>query len=677
MFLEIRRKPLVQQTLAGAVLICIVAALILSLVLSIYTERTALAESEATLTTQTDLVSRTLEYAEESMKHSALTALESFERELPPVRLTGRRVPLGGSPRPEIVFGDDISGISNQAFLSAYKERNPQADVAFLLQDGGNIYRATTLLKDANGRYRDGELVNDAYAQNLLAGKLHLGTIQRSGKMYALAVRPLKDNAGQVLGAISMRVPIAESVTTLRDRLKSIVIGKTGYLFIIEQPSGDSKDIRFILHPSLQDKLVSDADEKSQQVFNTILETKKGFLSYEWRETSGNYQDKLVAFNEMPALHWIVAASVPKAEFTAPYDRIRYLLLLGLAATVVLLIVCLTLLVRWQVRPMRGVAEGMTHMGQGDLTYDVATSTDSRNEIDLLAVHINETRSAMHDLIGKIRGTAEKVGTLSSDSAEAMQQLTQSIDGLSASSGEMSAKIGELSASIDHIAVSADDAHNYVRDAVEKVENGQTVVGNVIDSIHQIEIRVESTLNEVETLTSHSQQIGKVVDTIGAIAGQTNLLALNAAIEAARAGEVGRGFAVVADEVRKLAEQSAQSANEINGILNMITTGVTAVRTSIDEVVLETQRGTEFSNTAGKALQAIDDITRDIVASVTAIAEATREQVSAAQVMREQVDASANATSAADQITRGVSHSTSELQGEAEKLGQDVSRFII
>ena len=61
-------------------------------------------------------------------------------------------------------------------------------------------------------------------------------------------------------------------------------------------------------------------------------------------------------------------------------------------------------------------------------------------------------------------------------------------------------------------------------------------------------------------------RIQKAIQIITSIADETNLLSLNASIEAARAGEQGKGFAVVANQIQTLAEQSGESAKEIEEI---------------------------------------------------------------------------------------------------------------
>lgn len=163
--------------------------------------------------------------------------------------------------------------------------------------------------------------------------------------------------------------------------------------------------------------------------------------------------------------------------------------------------------------------------------------------------------------------------------------------------------------------------------------------------------------NQTLTTNESAMKIKEATGLISSIADETNLLSLNASIEAARAGEAGRGFAVVASQIQKLAEQSNDSARQIDDIIyTLLEDSQKAVQTmeEVKEIITKqsenvSRTGSVFSQVQGgisESIQGVDEIADrtsqlntarsnivDVVQNLTAIAEenaASTQETSAA-----------------------------------------------
>ncbi|WMT40747.1 methyl-accepting chemotaxis protein [Paenibacillus sp. D2_2] len=109
------------------------------------------------------------------------------------------------------------------------------------------------------------------------------------------------------------------------------------------------------------------------------------------------------------------------------------------------------------------------------------------------------------------------------------------------------------------------------------------------------------------------------------IAKQTSLLALNASIEAARAGEEGRGFAVVASEVRKLAEESEQSAHQIEDLIGNIQSEVHLAQQTMENAKLGVNEGIVAVDTSGRSFSRIRKAVRVAASKMEEVSDAAQE----------------------------------------------------
>jgi len=666
------RQIVIAVAIAVALMISIQSAVVAYLA-----RDAAIQQTQESLEEQTRLIISTLEFAQETLKARAMDNLHDFEHYLNGrIHTTGRLISTGSTQLPEILVGNTVVN-GNTALLESYKKSNPGREAAFLIRQGDNFYRGATLLKDASGVSRNGEQLSDKelYVPALRKGEVYTGTIQRSGKMYAIAVTPIKDESGNVIGGITLRLDVAENISLLKKKLMTNVVGKTGYPYIISEPYGDQTEGVYIAHPTLEGKKLSEAGPMAQKITDMLYKTRNGVIEYKWLDKEGRERDKIVVVKELPDLHWIAAIGSWTDEFTDNTLSLRnrvigISLVLGL-----LLLAAIAWMAKRQLQPIAAVVDASNRLGQGDLTIQLSGPADSQNEVHVLSRSLGQAIGSMHSLIGHITATGQNLQAMAHGFSATSNELNQSVVMQSEASSAMSAAAEELSVSIDHVADNATAALNLTGAALQDVASSKETVGQAIAAMEQTADSVRQSAEQVGELGRRSQEIEKALDAIKGIAEQTNLLALNAAIEAARAGEAGRGFAVVADEVRKLAEQSGKTAQDISAILSLVGAGVHSVRETIDQAVGQVTCSVEASRRLETSLGQVADRSSQVMEAIQDIAGAAHEQSATAQNMARNVEQVASMAHQSGSVAHSNLEQAAVLMQAADALQQDTSRF--
>ncbi|WP_166251739.1 methyl-accepting chemotaxis protein [Marinobacter salicampi] len=258
----------------------------------------------------------------------------------------------------------------------------------------------------------------------------------------------------------------------------------------------------------------------------------------------------------------------------------------------------------------------------GDLSQRALV--DSRDEIGEMGRAFN----AMQDrTMSVVRSMKDAIGRLHEEARELSESAVRRRDDLVSqqAGAERSAQaVDSMMLSFAGIAEQAGMANTLSQEARKSAVKGNDQVASTAQAITQLATAIEGSARSVQSLAANSQEIGQAVAEIKGIADQTNLLALNAAIEAARAGEQGRGFAVVADEVRRLAQRVQVSTDQIQGLIDRL---LAAMATSVQQMKDGSANASlcvEQANDCAGALDAITTLvtrisdSNDEIASVSA-----------------------------------------------------------
>jgi len=319
-------------------------------------------------------------------------------------------------------------------------------------------------------------------------------------------------------------------------------------------------------------------------------------------------------------------------------------------------------------RPIVRMSKAAASIAAGDLTVERLV-VKNRDEIGELANAFNQMAENLREVIRHVGHSAEQVAASAEEltaSAEqtsnATNQIVSSIQQIASGAeaqgqglAENARAMKEMATGIQQVAETASGVSDAAVDAMAAAKQGNESLERVIQQMNVIHHSVDDTAAVIRRLEERSREIDHITQMITEIANQTNLLALNAAIEAARAGEQGRGFAVVADEVRKLAEQSRDSAEQINRLIQDIKQDTIRAVDVMEKGTREAEEGLVLVDESKKGFETI----------LMSIQQVT-EQIQEASAVAQQMSASVEEVNAStDEIARLAQESTQYSQSVA------------
>jgi methyl-accepting chemotaxis protein-2 (aspartate sensor receptor) len=516
---------------------------------------------------------------------------------------------------------------------------------------GEDFIRVSTSVKKENGDRAVGTKLDHAHAGYplLREGKSYVGLATLFGKQYVTHYDPIKDATGKVIGVLYVGVDLSKDLLALREKIKTIRVGQSGYFYVLNAAPG--KDYgNLVIHPSKEGtNALASKDASGREFIREMLDKKSGTIRYPWIDAQSdnkNAREKIVYYAFFKDWNWVIAGGTYVDEITSEADSLRNrFILFGLVA-LVLFASLLYLLVRLYVtRPLQRAQGAADQIAGGDLTVNL--DIDRHDEIGHLMESMNGISNNLSLVVGKVRRGADHIVGASSEIASGNMDLSTRTESQANALEETASSMEKLTTNVKQNADNASQASQMAKNSSELAVKGGTVMVQVIDTM--------GVINESAT------KISGIVGVIDGIAFQTNILALNAAVEAARAGEQGRGFAVVAAEVRTLAQRSAAAAKEIKVL--------------IDNSVEKVEVGSKLVDQAGANMNEVVESIKRVADVVGRITEASREQSKDIEQVNQAIIEMDDVTQQNAALVEQAAAAASSMQDQARDLAEQVSAF--
>ena len=401
----------------------------------------------------------------------------------------------------------------------------------------------------------------------------------------------------------------------------------------------------------------------------------------------------------------MLVISADESDILAPLHRVVYISI-GAAVIVDIFMTILSLiLISTNLRPIGRISDIVSKMAGMDFTPTPGaeklvkrkdeTGVMSRSVANLrkeLVTMVEEIQSKSNDLFS----ASERLDRDASDTAKTVEQVGNAVGDIASGATNQAQEtqnatehVIDMGNMIEATNKEAEILENNSQSMKNSSDHAMAILNELMAVTERTKVSIEEIYEQTNITNAAAQKIKDATSLIASIAEETNLLSLNASIEAARAGEQGRGFAVVASQIQKLAEQSNESASQIDDITSaLIKDSTRAVETmqqvrnimdeQSDKMTQTDQMFHQVNNGVANALESVVHITGktenlddsrekvvDVVQNLSAIAEenaASSEETSAS-------------VAEVTNIVQDISENAAQLKEIAYGLDQSVKKI--
>ncbi len=589
-----------------------------------------------------------------------------------------------------------VAEIASSPLLSS-QELTPDQKQEFIQTKVDAYYMRFGGMTDANGHdpVHDTDVSGEPFFQAALEGNTYMSTPYKEGDEMFLVVSAPVRAGNQVEGVVYFQC----DTNLLQSIINEIQIGENGDAYILDKEGTtiaalETEEV-YSQENLIQDMASAPDDQYIQQlgaIEKKMVAGESGVGRYTY---SGDNSDYIQGYAPIPGTDgWSVGVTISEDEFLH-YAYVGNNVQLVISAVLCVIVILISGFVcRSITGPIVKCANRLHSLSEGDLKSPlpkVATRDETRILSDS-ATHLVENFRVMLDEIGTILGNIAD-GNLTSESvkghypgdfsslqenleiigdklnrtlggiAEATAHVSGSSAQVAASSTALSQGSTEQASAVVQLSSTLSDMDQEAKKTALLSAQTKEAVDSAQEQLKESRKQIDGLNKAMELITSTSNEIKHIIDTIEDIALQTNILALNASVEAARAGAAGKGFAVVANEVRELASKSDEATKATMELIHRSIEAVSTGRESVREVTASVSQVVALAGQAAEQM--------DVMACAVERQTSSIDQVSMAVNQISEVVQSNSATAQESAAT------SEELSEQAVVLDHLVSGFTL